>query len=162
MIPKRVTNSWLPFCIGAATAALAFALASGWGAGEQPQLLVEPGRPEKLLPAATLPAAPADGASHVATAQAAAPAAQSSPARQSGSHSPGTEAAGGVGLALDAPGGQALIQVTATAPVPTMAPVVVTPTPPLSVAEEEARARRAVEAMRQSTQGMESQMPAAP
>ncbi|HWQ12918.1 MAG TPA: hypothetical protein VNL77_08960, partial [Roseiflexaceae bacterium] len=61
-----------------------------------------------------------------------------------------------------APAAPVLVQVTATAPVPTMAPVAVTPTPPLTQAEAEERARRAAEAMRQSTQGMEAQMPGAP
>jgi hypothetical protein len=55
-----------------------------------------------------------------------------------------------------------LVQVTATPAVPTMAPVIVTPTPELSAAEQDARTRAAVEAMRQSTEHLPAQMPGAP
>lgn len=55
-----------------------------------------------------------------------------------------------------------LVQVTATPLVPTMAPVEVTPTAPLTQAEEEEHARRALEAMRQSTEHMQGEMPPLP
>jgi hypothetical protein len=61
-----------------------------------------------------------------------------------------------------APAGGIIVQVTATVAVPTMAPVIVTPTPELSAAEQDARTRAAVEAMRRSTEHLPAQMPGAP
>jgi hypothetical protein len=55
-----------------------------------------------------------------------------------------------------------LVQVTATADAPAMIPVNVTATPELSDAELERRARAAVEAMRQSTQHLQADMPTTP
>jgi hypothetical protein len=133
-LSKRLADSWLSFMAGALTAALAFTIAD-WGRSPAA------GQVGEELP--TKPAA-FDAAPQASTRL---PAPLPSPA------TPGAPAAPA------ASAGQNLVLVTATPQVFSMQPVPVTPTAVLSEAEQQARARAADEAMRQSTEGMQAEMP---
>ena len=150
---KRLANSWLPFTLGAATAALAITLTVGWRSPEPlPAPVVQQELPSKPAPAIAEPAA----------TPAATPAA--APGAAGARVDYGAEPAG---YAQPAPADTAapahnLVLVTATVQPFAMRPVAVTPTAVLSQAEEEARARAAIEAMRQSTEGLQAEMPGQP
>lgn len=168
MVSKRLVRSWLPFAMGVATAVLALTLASivrlGPSAPAESVQPIDQGRvidakpPAQLAPAdepgaAPMPQGVAQEPAPLIAAPALAPASLGSEPPDVVRADPQTPAAAMPTLAPhSAPAEQVMVMVTATAPLPTMAPVQVTPTAVLTQAEQEARTRRAVEAMQQSTE----------
>ncbi|MEN9938907.1 MAG: hypothetical protein RLZZ387_5486 [Chloroflexota bacterium] len=147
--------------MGAVTGALVLTIGLGW----QPRVGLEPlgsaGEPPAKPLLATAPEAPAVAAARAAP-QPPKPQQEVPGQRQKyvaePSHAPTPQS-----QPAQQPAGGQVVVVTATAPLfPTMAPVAVTPTAALTQAEEEARARAAIEAMRQSTESMQSDMPPLP
>jgi hypothetical protein len=155
---KQLAASWLPFTLGVATTALAFAIAGAMSRPEADYLAAPAALPTKPVIIEVAPVAPI-----------APPLAPTAAALVGGAPriAPGDEPlAPAQSVPIAAPAVQAapdLVLVTATPQAFNMQPVAVTSTAVLSPAEEAARTTAADEAMRQSTEALEQPaMPAHP
>ena len=158
MFPRVFGDRALAFVLGLVTALVALAFVTGWRS-----IAPVPAEPVLSRPPATAVVQPKTTIAPAVDAPLSAPTVQAAlPARTAALGEEPANAVVSMPTALPAPAGGAMVLVTATVLLPTMAPVEITPTAVLTEAEQEERARRAIEAMRESTEAMEAEMPPLP